>query len=78
MEETILGDIKLLDPNYNFYFNNIPSNDLIIDLNGTTLDKPRNYYDKNNINNKFVISEINTDAMLDTTSGITIAKSSMR
>ena len=78
LEETILGDIKLLDPNYDFYFNNIPSNDLVIDLNGTTLDDPRNYYDKNNINNKFVISEINTDAMLDTTSGITIAKSSMR
>lgn len=71
----ILGEIKKLDPSYEFYYNNIPSNDLIIDLNNTKLSDPRNYYDKNNINNKFVISEINSDAMID---GIKIAESSKR
>ena len=75
ISDDILGKIKKLDPSYEFYYNNIPSNDLIIDLNNTKLSDPRNYYDKNNINNKFVISEINSDAMID---GIKIAESSKR
>lgn len=73
----LLNDIKNIDKDFNFYYNNIPANDIIIDLNKSNTDEilssPLSWYDKNNINNSFVISEIDANAMED---GIKIAESS--
>jgi hypothetical protein len=73
----ILADIKKLDPEYNFYYNNKASLDYIIDLNDSdnedTLDYVSTWFDYNNINNKFVISEIDTDYLIE---NVVIAKAS--
>jgi hypothetical protein len=66
-----------MDPNYLFYYNIPVSNALGIDLQDSdetdTLLAPTNWYDLNNINNKFVISEIDAESLK---TGITIAKTS--
>lgn len=72
----MLQDILVVDPNHQFYYNNIISNDTAIDLNEAEdedLLNPRSLYDHNNKNNKFVISEIDSRELA---SGITIAKQS--
>jgi len=75
--QQILKDIKKVDPDLNFYYNVVIDNATSIDLNPynekETLDNPYTWYSYNNINNKFVISEINADELAN---GITIAKSS--
>jgi hypothetical protein len=75
--DAILAEIKKLDPDYNFYYNNKASLDYIIDLNELddtdTLEYVSTWYDYNNINNKFVISEIDTDYL---TENVVIAKAS--
>lgn len=70
---------------HNFYYNTIIDNSLAIDLNDNikdttdenyeTLTSPRAWYDHNNINNKFVVSEIDAEYLAK---GITIANSSKR
>lgn len=52
-----------------FFFNNIPDKDFTLDIGKgyavKTLDDPRAYFDYNNINNNFVISQIDTDYFTD-------------
>lgn len=77
----ILKDLAAIDTDHTFYYNCPIENDRAIDLSAErnaeddteTLEAARTWYDTNNINNKFVISEIDAD-YLDT--GIQIAKSS--
>lgn len=77
--EQLLADIRKLDPNYNFYYNNIPTNDLVIDLNNNNEDEklssPLIWYDKNNLANKFVISELNAESIVN---NVRIAETSKR
>ena len=60
-----------------FYYNVPMNNEIALDLNeksdNDTLENPLNWYNYNNVNNKFVVSEINADYL---TSGITIARNS--
>ena len=60
-----------------FYYNVVIDNATSIDLNENnsdeTLSNPYTWYNYNNINNKFVISEIDADYL---PTGITIARSS--
>ena len=72
----LLDQIKAADPNYEFFYNTPIDNNRAIDLNhlvGENLASPITWYDPNNENNKFVISEIDADS-LDT--GITLTKAS--
>lgn len=75
--EQALADIKTIDTDLQFYYNVVIDNATSIDLNPynekETLDNPYTWYSYNNINNKFVISEINADELA---TGITIARSS--
>ena len=75
--EQILADIRALDPNKEFYYNIPVSQDLDIDMNPNdpkdTLENPLNWFNYNNVNNKFVIAEIDTEYLTD---DIVIAKSS--
>lgn len=77
VEDQILADIKRVDPLYNFYYNAIITNTLGIDMNTKDeddhLENPMNWFDQNNINNKFVISEIDAGTL---STGVVIAKSS--
>lgn len=81
--EQILKDIAEIDVDHLFYYDNPVENDTALDLHlaryslddSETLEAPRIWYDSNNVNNKFVISEIDAD-WLDT--GIQITKSSKR
>lgn len=77
--EQLLADIRKLDLNYNFYYNNIPTNDLVIDLNinneDEKLSSPLIWYDKNNLANKFVISELNAESIVN---NVRIAETSKR
>ena len=58
----------------NFYYNTLLDNSTAIDIDKDgLLTDPKYLYDYNNINNKFVISEIHYDSMKE---GITIARSS--
>lgn len=60
--EKALSDIRLLDTQNEFYYNNIIANDTALDLNeDEDLLNPRTLYDYNNKNNKFVVSEIDAD-----------------
>ena len=60
--EQALSDIRSLDTQNEFYYNNIIANDTAIDLNeDEDLLNPRTLYDYNNKNNKFVVSEIDAD-----------------
>ena len=78
----ILKDINTIDPDHSFYYNCLMDNSTAIDFNDNldesekeTLLTPTIWYDYNNINNKFVITEI-SDA--DMKKGITIARTSKR
>ena len=77
IEQQILADIKKLDPSNKFYYNAPMNNETLIDLNpedpSDTLADPRAWYLYNNVNNKFVGSEIDANYL---TTGIAIAKSS--
>lgn len=74
----ILKTISALDTDQQFYYNTPLDNSLSIDINelaNETLSDEQKWYDYNNINNKFVISEIDSD-YLDT--GLTLARSSIK
>ena len=75
--EQILKDIAAIDKNHEFYYNTIINNENALDLNPNdetdTLDNPLSWYNYNNVNNKFVISEINADHL---SKGVTIARNS--
>ena len=77
IDQQILADIKKLDPRNKFYYNAPMNNETLIDLNpedpSDTLADPRAWYLYNNVNNKFVVSEIDANYL---TTGIAIAKSS--
>lgn len=83
---TLLRDINIYDKNHDFYYNCRLENSDTIDIN-TDIDSQTNkpietlasattWYDYNNINNKFVISEIDSSYMKKY--GISITKSSKR
>ena len=73
----ILNDIKAIDTNNEFYYNMPIAGNIDIDMNPNdekdTLENPLNWFNYNNINNKFVIAEIKAD---DLAENITIAKAS--
>lgn len=77
--EQLLNTLNELDINHEFYYNHKLDNSLAIDINESLINTedaeimstPRLWYDSNNINNKFVVSEIDTNY-----NGITIARSS--
>ena len=78
----ILKDINTIDPDHSFYYNCLMDNSTAIDFNNNldesekeTLLTPAIWYDYNNINNKFVITEISDT---DMKKGITIARTSKR
>ena len=75
--EQILDDIKKIDINNEFYYNMPIAGNIDIDMNPNdskdTLENPLNWFNYNNINNKFVIAEIKAD---DLAENITIAKAS--
>lgn len=75
--EQALKDIKNYDPDNKFLYNIIPNKTTAIDLNSLvdseTMSSPEAFYDKNNIANKFVISEIDSSYL---STGITLTKSS--
>ena len=75
--EQALKDISSIDPENKFYYNVPMNNEIALDLNeksdSDTLENPLNWYNYNNVNNKFVVSEIYADYL---TSGITIARNS--
>lgn len=80
--EQILKDINTIDPDHSFYYNCLMDNSTAIDFNDNldesekeTLLTPTIWYDYNNINNKFVITEISDT---DMKKGITIARTSKR
>jgi len=68
VDEQILSDINYLDIYQQFYYNNVISNSSSIDMNikddEDTMEYPINWYDRNNINNKFVVSEIDAEEMI--------------
>lgn len=76
--------IKALDVDNEFYYNCLLDNSSTIDINtdlnitdtnAEMLSSPKMWYDYNNVNNKFVISEIDSTWLK---SGITISRSSKR
>ena len=73
----ILKDIKNIDVNNEFYYNMPIASNLDIDMNPNdekdNLENPLNWFNYNNINNKFVISVIDTEHLSD---DIVIARSS--
>ena len=77
VDAQILADISKVDLEHKFYYNAIMNNDTMIDLNladpEDTLENPFNWFDYSNVNNKFVISEINADYL---PIGVTIARGS--
>lgn len=79
-ESQLLADITNFDADgyaaKNFYYNMPIDNSIAIDLNEALDEKltdPKFLYDYNNINNKFVISEIDAESLK---TGITITRSS--
>ncbi len=75
MVRTVLNNIKILDKNYEFYYNVPIENSLAIEFddNISSFSNPYTLYDINNVNNSFVISKLDIN-YLDT--GLKIAKSS--
>ena len=73
----LLLDITEAGVASSFYYNAPISNENAIDLNKSieseTLLSPEAWYDPNNVNNKFVVSEIDADYL---TTGITLTKAS--
>ena len=75
-ERQMLSDIRDMGATVqnNFYYNTLLDNSTAIDIDKDgLLTDPKYLYDYNNINNKFVISEVHYDSMKE---GITIARSS--
>lgn len=78
-DDTIIPKIIAADPDHEFYYNNPVDNSLAIDINTKakptpeTLRTPYIWYNYNNVNNKFVVSEIDGDYLSD---GIVIARTS--
>lgn len=74
---TLLADIQKAGVADKFYYNVPIDNENAIDLNNNlvneTLLTPESWYDPNNVNNKFVVSEISADDLL---TGITLSKAS--
>ena len=74
---TLLADIQKAGVADTFYYNAPIDNENAIDLNNNltneTLLTPESWYDPNNVNNKFVVSEISADDLL---TGITLSKAS--
>lgn len=74
---TLLADIQKAGVADTFYYNAPIDNENAIDLNNhlanETLLTPESWYDPNNVNNKFVVSEISADDLL---TGITLSKAS--
>lgn len=74
---TLLADIQKAGVADTFYYNAPIDNENAIDLNNhlanETLLTPEAWYDPNNVNNKFVVSEISADDLL---TGITLSKAS--
>ena len=74
---TLLADIQKAGVADTFYYNAPIDNENAIDLNNNlvneTLLTPEAWYDPNNVNNKFVVSEISADDLL---TGITLSKAS--
>ena len=74
---TLLADIQKAGIADIFYYNAPIDNENAIDLNSNlvneTLLTPEVWYDPNNVNNKFVVSEISADDLL---TGITLSKAS--
>lgn len=77
VEAQILSDISYIDKYKLFYYNNMVPNSACIDMNANddddTLEYPMNWYDRNNINNKFVVSEIDATEMVN---NVVISKAS--
>lgn len=78
----LLEDINAIDTEHNFYYNVPVENSVALNLQADTDDttkntmmSPRLLYDTNNVNNKFVISEINADEL---SKGIMIVRSSRK
>lgn len=77
----LLRDIKEKDPNGEFYYNCPLQTATALDINSAfaktedaeRLSDPKFWYEPNNINNKFVISQIDTDHL---DKGVVIAKAS--
>ena len=74
---TLLADIQKAGVADTFYYNAPIDNENAIDLNNNlvneTLLTPESWYDPNNVNNKFVVSEISANDLL---TGITLSKAS--
>ena len=68
--DLLLDEINAIDTNNQFYYNLEVDNSVNMDIE--TLDDPYSWFNKNNVVNKFVISEINTRSL----ENIEIAKSS--
>lgn len=77
VEKQLLMDIRKIDKNKEFYYNMPIAQNLDIDMNpndpADTLANPLNWFNYNNVNNKFVIAQIDTKSLAD---DIVIAKSS--
>jgi len=80
----LLKDISKLDINNEFYYNLTTDNNNVIDINTEVLDSNGQYeslqsaniwFDKNNINNQFVIGEIDIDSI---DKGVQVESSSRR
>lgn len=73
----ILKDIRQIDNSTEFYYNVPIASNIDIDMNPNdekdNLENPLNWFNYNNVNNKFVISVINTNYLSD---DIVIARSS--
>lgn len=73
---SLLAMLRDYDPEHRFYYNNILESSKTININSDldeNLLSPNCWYDYNNVNNKFVVCEIDSDYMKN---GITIANSS--
>ena len=80
----LLKDISKLDINNEFYYNLTTDNNNVIDINTEVLDSNGQYeslqsaniwFDKNNINNQFVVGEIDIDSI---DKGVQVESSSKR
>lgn len=74
--EALLAAINAYDPDHEFYYNNVIENSKLININSDldeNLLSPSCWYDSNNVNNKFVVCEIDPDYIK---TGIVIANSS--
>lgn len=78
----VLSTIQLLDPNHLFYYNCPVKSSAMIDINyikdserSETLASPKAWLDYNNVYNKFVVEELDADAL---NTGIIISSSSKK